>query len=199
MSDNHIGGDGPTAPLGVDDAVGVPARYWFAAIVNARHEKKVAEKLSTLGIETYVASQREIRIWKNGRKKEIDRVIIPSFVFVKCTEQQRKDIVKLPCINRFLVNRSAKSDTLSKPIATISDNDIQKLKFMLGQTDYHVDFEPIRYKVSDNVRVIRGSLMGLIGEVITTTDDAQTLTVVIDQLGCAKVTLPPQDLELLTP
>ena len=39
-------------PSGVDGAVGVPEVKWFVAIVNSRHEKSVAEKLQTTGLET---------------------------------------------------------------------------------------------------------------------------------------------------
>lgn len=60
-------------PSGVDGAVGVPEAKWFVAIVNSRHEKLVAEKLQTTGIETYVATQKEMRVWANGRRKIVDR------------------------------------------------------------------------------------------------------------------------------
>lgn len=186
-----------TVPSGVDGAVGVPERKWFVAIVNARHERVVADKLIALNIESYVATQRELRVWKNGRKKYIDRVIIPSLVFVRCTELQRIEIVKLPFIFRFLVNRTSETGKLSKPVAVIRNQEIEKLKFMLGQSDYPVDFEPVHYKVNDTVRVIRGSLVGLVGEVVKASDGTTTLTVVIDQLGCAKVSIEPTDIELI--
>lgn len=182
---------------GVDDAVGVPPGKWFVAIVNSRHEKTVAEKLEALGHSAYVAAQKEMRVWKNGRRKVVDRVVIPSVVFVNCTEKTRREIVNLPYIFRFMVNRSAESGALNKPVAVIPDNEIAKLKFMLGQSDYPVNFEPVSFKVKDNVRVIRGSLTGLVGEVVKESDGAHTLTVVIEHLGCAKVNIDAQDVELL--
>ena len=107
-------------PAGVDGAVGVPDVKWFVAIVNSRHEKAVREKLTEIGLEAYVATQEEMHIWKNGRRKMIDRVVIPSMVFVHCTEPQRRQIITLPYICRFLVNRSADSGGLNKPVAVIS-------------------------------------------------------------------------------
>lgn len=184
-------------PQGVDGAVGVPPSKWFVAIVNARHEKTVAEKLEALGYGAYVAAQKEMRVWKNGRRKVVDRVVIPSVVFVNCTEKVRRQIVNFPYIYRFMVNRSADSGALNKPVAVIPDKEIEKLKFMLGQSDYPVNFEPISFKVTDNVRVIRGSLAGLVGEVIKESDGTQTLTVVIEHLGCAKVNIDARDVELL--
>ncbi len=182
-------------PSGVDDAVGVPKAKWFIAIVNSRHEKSVAEKIQTTGIETYVATQKEMRIWANGRRKIVDRVVIPSMVFVRCSEQQRCQIVNLPFVNRFLVNRSANSSGLNKPVAVIGDTEIQKLKFMLGQSDTPVEFAPVEYHINDTVRVIRGSLRGLEGEIRANSDGTHTLVVSLSLLGGAIVHIDPKDVE----
>lgn len=185
-------------PSGVDGAVGVPEAKWFVAIVNSRHEKSVAEKLQTTGLETYVATQKEMRVWANGRRKIVDRVVIPSMVFVKCTEQERRKIVNLPYVNRFLVNRSADSGGLNKPVAVIGDTEIQRLKFMLGQTDTPVEFAPTEFRIHDTVRVIRGSLRGLEGEIRDNSDGTHTLVVSLALLGGATVHIDPKDVEKIT-
>ena len=185
-------------PSGVDGAVGIPEVKWFVAIVNSRHEKSVAEKLHTTGLETYVATQKEMRVWANGRRKIIDRIVIPSMVFVKCTEQQRRQIVNLPYVNRFLVNRSADSGGLNKPVAVIGDAEIQKLKFMLGQSDTPVEFAPTEFRIHDTVRVIRGSLRGLEGEIRANSDGTHTLVVSLALLGGATVHIDPKDVEKIT-
>lgn len=168
---------------------------WFVAIVNPRHEKKVADTLSTLGYQSFVASQKERRIWKNGRKKIVDRIVIPSVVFIRCTERERRHIVTLPCILRFMVNRAAFSGTLNKPPAVIPDSQIDRLKFMLGQSDIPVNFVPTLFKVKDSVRVIRGTLMGLTGEIIKQPDGSHALTVALSLLGGATVSIDPTDVE----
>lgn len=182
-------------PSGIDGAVGVPEAKWFVAIVNSRHEKSAAEKLQTTGIETYVATQKEMRVWANGRRKIVDGVVIPSMVFVKCTERQRRQIVNLPYINRFLVNRSTDSGGLNKPVAVIGDAEIKKLKFMLGQSDSPIEFAPTEFRVNDNVRVIRGSLRGLEGEIRENSDGTHTLVVRVSFLGGATIHIQPQDVE----
>lgn len=179
----------------VGDKVGVPEAKWFVAIVNPRHEKKVADNLAALGYITFVASQKERRIWKNGRKKIIDRMVIPSVVFIKCTEQERRQIVALPYIIRFMVNRAAFSGTLNKPPAIIPDNQIERLRFMLGQSEMPVNFIPTLFKIKDSVRVIRGKLIGLTGEIIRQPDGSHSLTVALSLLGGASVTIDPTDVE----
>ena len=182
-------------PAGVDDAVGVPDAKWYVAIVNSRHEKAVADKLLVINVESYVATQKELRVWQNGRRRMIDRVVIPSTVFVRCTEKQRRDIVALPYINRFLVNRSAGQSQLRRPVATVSDAEIEKLKFMLGQSDNPVHFSPTIFRVNDNVRVIRGNLRGLCGEIRRSSDGTQALHVSLGLLGGATVQIDPRDVE----
>jgi len=85
-----------TVPHGVDDAVGVKSRKWYVAIVNNNTEKAVQERLEKMNYETYVAKQLLMRVWKNGKKAKVDKVVIPSVVFIKCTEKERKEIVALP-------------------------------------------------------------------------------------------------------
>lgn len=181
--------------MGVDGAVGVSDRKWFVAIVNSRHERSVGDKLREINIETYVATQQEMHVWANGRRKMVDRVVIPSVVFVRCTEQERRHIVTLPYIYRFMVNRSTRAGSLSRPVAVVGDTEIEKLKFMLGQSDSPVDFAPTEFRVNDTVRVIRGNLRGLQGEIRRNSDGTHTLVVSLAMLGGATVFINPRDVE----
>ncbi len=185
-------------PEGIDDAVGVPDRNWYVAIVTSRHEKVVAERLNEINVENYVAIQREPRLWRNGKRKIVDRVVIPSTVFVKCTEfERRKTIVNLPYISRFMVNRTAYTGGLNKPVAVIGEAEMQTLKFMLGHAEHPVGFNPTIFKVHDNVRVMRGRLKGLEGEIISNPDGSHSLVVGLPLLGGATVFIDPADVEKL--
>lgn len=186
-------------PSGVDGAVGVDDSKWYVAVVNSRHEKAAAENLNSFGYDCYVATQQELRIWKNGRRKMVDRVVIPSVVFVRCTEKIRREIVTLPFINRFMVNRTAETGTLNKPAAVIPDVQIRRLQFMLGQSEEPVQFEPTLYRVNDTVRVIRGHLKGLEGEIKLNSDGTHVLTIGIAMLGGATIKINPLDVEKIQP
>lgn len=82
-----------------------------------------------------------------------------------------------------MVNRSGISNSSNKPLAVIPDEQISRLKFMLGQSDVSVDFMPSIFKVNDNVRVIRGYFKGLAGEIMKNSDGTNTLVVSISILG----------------
>lgn len=182
-------------PKGVDGAVGVAEAKWFVAIVNPRHEKSVADKLREINIKSFAATQKEARVWANGKRKIIDRVVIPSMVFIRCTEARRREIVKLPYILRFLVNRASDSKNLCRPVAVIPACEIDKLMFMLGQSETPVNFSPQIYKVKDNVRVIRGPFRNLIGEITENSDGTHILSVGLSMLGGATVKIDPHDVE----
>lgn len=196
MSTNTDNETVAAVPCGVGDAVGVEKRKWFVAIVNNNTEKTVQERLNKMNHETYVAKQKILRIWKNGKRTTVDKVVISGIVFIRCTERERRDIVAMPFINRFLTNKAGTSiNGLSKPLATISQSQIDTLKFMLGQSDVPVSFIDTPFRVLDKVVVVRGNLCGLKGEVIESGKNKSEVIVRIDILGSAKVTIDTVNLQ----
>lgn len=184
----------------VDDAVGVPKNYWFVAIVGNKTERQCAKKLESLGYECYVPTQEEIHEWKNGVRKIIERVIIPVVVFLHTTDTERKqNIVKLPYIKRFLPNHAGAKDKFGRhPIAIIPDNQIQRLRYILGNADSSVEFEQISFRLGDKVRVIRGGLITMEGNIVECTDKTDAYFAIrVDCLGVAKVRVKREDLELI--
>jgi transcription antitermination factor NusG len=182
---------------GVGDAVGVNNKKWFVAIVNHNCEKSSSEKLDKLCIENYIPTQTVLRIWKNGRKSKVVKVEIPSIVFIRCTEHERREIVTLPFIYRFMTDRANKATNYSKSLAIVSDDEIKRLKFMLGQSDIPIEITDRPYQTGDKVKVIRGSLAGLDGEVIEMNPSKSVLTVSLKYFGCAKLVIDTINLELI--
>lgn len=187
-----------TVPEGVGGAVGVPGAHWFVAIVKNNTEKSSCEKLSKMGYNTYLPIQAEARLWKNGKRAVVERVVIPTVIFVNCTESQRKEIVSLPFINRFMTNKAGTSSASStKPLAIIPDAQIQILQFMLGNSDTPVIVTSRPFRKGDKVRVIRGKLKGLEGEVMDLNKNQTELVVGLDFFGCAKLTTDTISVEVI--
>lgn len=185
-----------TEPSGVGSAVGVAKSNWYIAIVKNNTEKSVFEKLAKLGYECYVPVQKELRVWKNGRRSYVERVVIPTMVFINCSESFRKEIVRYPYILRFMTNRAGTSLNVgNKPLAVIPDAQIKKLMFMVGNTDTPVVFSSMSYKKGDWVKIIRGKLVGLEGEVKTIDDKHSEVIVSLDFLGNARLTIETMDIE----
>lgn len=181
---------------GVDDAGGVSGAKWFVAIVNNRSEKSIAGKLTGMGIENYVPTQVVFRLWKNGKRAKVEKVVIPAVIFIHCTEKKRREVVRLPFIYRFMTDKAMSSaNTFVKPIAVVSDKEINHLKFMLGQSDVPVRITERPYKAGDKVRVIRGSLAGLEGEVYDTSSSKSEVIVSLEYFGCARLTIDTASLQ----
>lgn len=182
----------------VGEAVGMEKNQWFVALVKHNTEKNSAEKMNKMGIITYLPIQSEYKVWKNGRKAKVDRVVIPSTIFVNCTEKERREIVRLPFINRFMTNNAGENrESANKPLAIIPENEIDRLKFMLGQSDILVELTSKPLKTGDRVKVVRGSLLGLEGEVIDLKDSKSEIIVNLNFFGYARLTIDRTNLEII--
>ena len=185
-----------TSVIVADDAVGVP--HWYVAYVGTRAEKAVRDRLISLGYEAYAATQWEIRVWRNGRKKKIERPVITQYVFIRLTERQRAVVVAMPEIHYFLVNKAGATNEYGRHLpAVIPDAQMRMLQRMLGQSESAVRFATSGFAVGDTVQVL-GWGDNLIGHIVRIPGDhARYIGLRIDQLGCAYMEISP-DLLLKT-
>lgn len=161
---------------------------WYAAQVRSNGEKTAEKKLAKLGLETFVATQSELRQWSD-RRKLIDRVVIPMIVFVKAKESEIKAVGYLSYIYKVLAIPGSKTPT------PIPDSQIEKLKFMLGNSDTRVEMESQNIHKGDSVKIVRGGLKGLEGNVYVDPQGTSKLVITINSLGCASVEVDMADIE----
>ena len=74
---------------------------WFVLHTKPRFEKKVEERLLSLGIEAYCPVRKEIRLWSD-RKKKVDVPVLPSMVLVKLEEKNVNDIFNINGVVRYM-------------------------------------------------------------------------------------------------
>ena len=209
MSDLSENPNSCATARGVDDAVGVSEsdssaseiaseqRCWYVAVVNRNSEKLIREKLLLKGFEAYVASQMEDHVWKNGRKKKIEHVLIPAKIFIRLTEQERLEVVHLPYISYFLTDKAMATNAFGvHPLAVIPDREMQMLRFMLCNADSPVDFVSTQFRAGDRIRIVRGALKGFEGEVARITGETYVF-IRLSVLGSALTRVSPQDIEVL--
>lgn len=153
-----------------------------------------------MGYVSYVPVQEQWRIRKNGRKVKVERIVIPSTVFVRCSEIERRDIVTFPFIFKFMTNLAGTPLASGrKPLAVIPDEQIDKLRFMVGNSDTPVSFSSEPYKKGDFVKIIRGNLSGLEGEVQIIDSKHSEIIVSLDVLGNARLTIETVNVERISP
>lgn len=199
-----------TTILKTDDAVGISkssmeAKHWYVAIVNNKSEKVCLERLqqrlksqsdSENTYEAYVAIQQEMRVDRDGKRKKMDRIVFPALVFIRCTERvRRKEIVYLPYIKRFMVNIAGAPQNSHRPVAVIPDHQMYSLMRMVSDSEEQVTIESRPLHLGERVRVNGGKLVGLEGNVWEDSDGSTSLVIMIDMLGCAKVSIARDLLE----
>lgn len=187
-----------------DGAAGVPkaaknGKHWYIAVVNNNSEKLCCERLlarivsqpdSEKDYEVYVAAQKEMRTWRNGRRKLVERIIFPTLVFIRCTDlMRRKEIVFLPYIKRFMVNIAGSPENGHRPVAVIPDQQMRSLMRMVSDAESDVTIDPRPLRRGEKVRVNEGKLMGLEGYVLQCPDNSTSLVIDIGILGSAKVNI----------
>lgn len=178
---------------GTDDREARP-KFWIAAYTRPKSEKKAASELFKISnIETYAPTQTVIKHWSD-RKKKVEVVVIPMVIFAEVsTDEDILTIKKHPLILKILTLPGRKEP------AKIPSKQIEQLKFMLNESNEPVEFVQGDFKVSDEVKVVRGHLAGLEGIVHRTSDGQAFIIIAIDLLGGAKASINPSDLELLHP
>lgn len=128
------------------------AVFWHAVYTHSRHEKKVAQQLEERQIENFLPVYRSVRRWKD-RRKELDLVLFPGYVFVRLSFADRLRVLQLPGVARFVSFNG-------KP-ATLAASDIEALRngLMKGVRAEHHPY----LTVGRRVKVIHGPLAGARG------------------------------------
>ena len=162
-------------------------KCWLVVCVQSNREKKTYERLSALGFESFLPLQEETRRWSD-RSKKVQRVVIPMVVFARIAPSERISVLRLPSVSRFMVLRGE-----SAP-AIIPDAQMERFRFMLDYSEEAIcmNYSPLaseRIQPGEQVKVIKGPLTGLTGELITM-DGKSKVAVRINMLGAAMVEVP---------
>lgn len=164
-------------------------KNWLVAYVRLYHEKKTCARLTTLGIEHFLPVQQEFHQWSD-RVKKVERILIPMMIFVHVTSEERQQVLSLAAISRFMVLRGS-----SIP-ATIPDAQMEQFKFMLNYSEEPIELRLTPFLPGQQVRVIKGPLIGLEGELVTLSGKSKVI-VKLNSLGYAQVDMPADFVKLI--
>ncbi|MBO0911132.1 MAG: UpxY family transcription antiterminator [Acidobacteria bacterium] len=142
--------------------VGSSRLFWYAAYTCSRHEKRVAEQLEERGIEHFLPLYRSVRRWKD-RKKELELVLFPGYVFVRLDLAHRVRVLELPGVVRFV--------SFNGQPAALPGDDIDGLRSGLSH-NLVAEHHPF-LNVGRRVRVISGPLSGAQGILVRRRNDAR--------------------------
>ena len=158
------------------------SKRWYVALVRMHHEKKVAERLSKMGIDSFVPVQQQIHQWSD-RRKMVDTVLLPMMVFVHVNPKERMEVLSFSTVSRYMVMRGE-----STP-AVIPDEQMARFRFMLDDSQEAVCMNHTPLARGEKVRVIKGPLSTVVDELVTVGGKSK-IAVRLNTLGCAYVDMP---------
>jgi transcription antitermination factor NusG len=132
-----------------------PNLRWYVAAVSPRHERVVATNLKMREVTYFLPLYRSVRRWKD-RRKELDMVLFPGYVFVKLDLRHRLRVLQSPGVLSFV--------TFQGHPVPLEDFEVQSLAIGLGaglRAEPHPYLRPGR-----RVRVVRGPLANIEGTLI---------------------------------
>lgn len=190
-----------------DTVVFSEEKKWFIAFVMHNTEKSCYCRLLSdftdapfvSDFEPYVASQKELHVWRNGRRKMVERILFPSCLFIRCTENVRKMIKeRAPYIRSFMKDPSRDRNAFgTSPFAFIPDYQMSRLMRMIADAESSIIIDSAQLRVGSRVFVRGGKLKGLEGNVLREPDGRTYVIISVDFLGYAKVEIPLEQLEIM--
>lgn len=183
------------------------SKQWYIAVVTPNTEKACEKKLARwaeykrrtqpIELETYVPSQRELHEWPStGRRKWVDRIICPCFLFVRCTESVRYAIkAENLFILHFLKDRATRKDgDLVPPFAVVSPEQMNDFRQMVGDADTPVMLDA-SLPIGSKVRIKTGRLQGFTGYLYRVPGRGTRFCIKVDLLGYASMEIDAAMLE----
>ena len=164
------------------DSIQPEERKWYVAYVRLFHERKTAEKLAVMGIESFVPVREEIHQWSQ-RKKKVMRVLIPQMIFIHANPKERLEALTLASISHYMVLRGEHTP------AVIPDRQMQQFMFMVDYSEETIEMYNSPLQPGQSIKVIKGPLAGMEGELMEIEGKSKVI-VRLDLLGCAGVDMP---------
>ena len=167
--------------------------HWHAVFTASRAEKKVRDRLEERGGEGFLPVQTVLRQW-TYRKSRVVVPVIAGLVFVRVGRQEQVKVqVKVLQTKGVVAFLRLKGEAGA---AVIPDKQMEDFRFLLDFSEEAVEMTNENIKAGDLVRVVKGSLRGMEGELIRHKGMTKVL-VRIDMLGCAMVNIPASFVEKL--
>ena len=92
---------------------------WFVLYTKPNYELKVAQGINTMGINAYCPTFTQVKHYSD-RKKKVQKPLLPSYVLVQLSEQDRPKVFEISGVVRYLF-------WLGKP-AVVREEEIELLK-----------------------------------------------------------------------
>ena len=118
------------------------SKNWFVLYTKHRHELKVLDRLSLLGVESYTPTKIEVRKWSD-RKKKVTVCLLPSMVLVCLEENEVDKVFEVPGVRRYLFVHGKR--------ASVSNDEVLAMKHYVENTYQLTDEKKL--EVGEKVKI----------------------------------------------
>ena len=133
---------------------------WYAAYTRVNQELLIKKKLDELGIENYLPQEELVRETTLGRKK-IRVILIHGLIFVRTDKA-----TSFSLLNDYMLNIVYLKDRENRHSLIIPDKQMEDFMFLLDFSTDGVEVLNKDLKRGDRVKVVKGPLQGLEGELV---------------------------------
>lgn len=136
-------------------------KKWHVFYVQARHEKKVNDRLVEDGYETFLPLEKVLKQWSQ-RKKWVEEPLFRSYIFVRITSRQIMNLIQIPGVVKYVrhagkpaVIRDQHIKALRKLIKSDTTFEVAEKNDLLG-SEIEIQSGPFR-GMKGHVKEIRGN------------------------------------------
>jgi len=159
---------------------------WYAVYTWANHEKRVAEHLEQRQVRSFLPLYRAMHRWKD-RRKEVELVLFPGYVFVHLSLQHRLRVLDIPRVVHLVSFQG-------KP-APLPEHEIEKLR---QGVNGRVHMGPHPYlQAGRRVRVRSGPVEGLEGILVRRKEGARLVVSIEILMRAVALEIDEADVEPL--
>ena len=136
-------------------------QQWFVAKTRANQERAIQERLTKMGIETYLPSRIEER-YRYGKRRKEEVLLIPNTLFIYTDKNMAW---ALPNHHGFFMKYMI--DYLTRTLLVVPEKQMQNFMFLLDVSNGDIQIDNrLLFVKGDKVRITQGTFAGLEGELI---------------------------------
>ena len=135
---------------------------WFVLYTKPNYELKVAQGINTLGINAYCPTYSQTKHYSD-RKKKVQKPLLPSYVLVQLSEQDRPKVFSIPGVVRYLFWLGKPAVVREEEIALLRNNlkgvfdDAKISKLSIGK-EYTIPSGPLKGQKGTVLDVLKNKL-----------------------------------------
>ena len=134
--------------------------HWYVAYTRVNQEFLIKKKLDELGIENFLPREEQVRDTPLGRKT-IQVLLIHGMIFIHTDKTTSFSLINEYCLNIVYLK-----DVEGRHSLIVPDKQMEDFMFLLDFSPAGIEILNKDLKRGDRVRVIKGPLLGLEGELV---------------------------------